>query len=173
MRLRARRDLKPQELTILKELLDWRELTAARLDRPPFKVMTDDRLISDRALATTGSARLAGRRAYGADRCGSGESKCSTAVSRGLCNPLVGRRTAGQRPDAAYLKRLEVLKEWRKKVAARMEVESDVVLPRALLLALADRGAQEAARDPAVHPRGGCAASAKQIAAVLQSTPSN
>ncbi|HET6846327.1 MAG TPA: ribonuclease D, partial [Anaerolineales bacterium] len=46
LRLRARRDLKPQELAILKELVDWREATAAGLDRPPFKVMSDDRLIS-------------------------------------------------------------------------------------------------------------------------------
>ena len=43
-------------------------------------------------------------------------------------------------PSADYLKRLDELKDWRKKAAAGMEVESDVVLPRSLLLALADGG---------------------------------
>ena len=40
-----RRDLNLRDLTVLNELLAFRERIAARLDRPPFKVLDDDRLI--------------------------------------------------------------------------------------------------------------------------------
>jgi ribonuclease D len=46
-------------------------------------------------------------------------------------------------PDEGYLKRLDKLKNWRKKAAAEMKVESDIVLPRSLLLALAESGPAE------------------------------
>jgi ribonuclease D len=69
------------------------------------------------------------------------------------------------------LRRLEKLKEWRKKAAAGMDVESDVVLPRGLLLALADRGAQDVGAIMRSSPwrlrRFG-----DQISAVLQAVPS-
>jgi len=64
------------------------------------------------------------------------------AVGRGVENPLV-RRVAAQRPDEEFLKRLDKLKNWRKKAAAEMDVESDIVLPRSLVLALAERGPQD------------------------------
>ena len=41
---------------------------------------------------------------------------------------------------------LDRLKSWRKKIAAEMDVELDIVLPRPLLLALAERGPQEVGR---------------------------
>ncbi|HET6845642.1 MAG TPA: HRDC domain-containing protein, partial [Anaerolineales bacterium] len=61
------------------------------------------------------------------------------AIQSGLANPGI-QRTRSVAPSAAYLKRLEGLREWRQKVALGLEVESDVVLPRALLLALAEGG---------------------------------
>jgi ribonuclease D len=140
-RLRARRDLKPQELTILKELVDWREESAARLDRPPFKVMGDDRLLSVARFQPLDSDGLqaAGLTERQAQQWG---RELITAVQRGLGNPAI-ERLRPSLPSGAYLKRLERLKEWRKKAAAVMEVESDVILPRALLLALAEGGASQ------------------------------
>ena len=138
-RMRLRRDLQSQELTILKELSDWREETARRLDRPPFKVMGDDRLISLARSQPSDSSSLqaAGLTERQIEQWG---AELIDAVRRGQGNPMIGpvRQPV---PSGAYLKRLDVLKEWRKKVAAAMQVESDVVLPRALLLALAEGGA--------------------------------
>jgi ribonuclease D len=138
LRMRGRRDLKPKELTILKELMEWREATAARLDRPPFKVMGDDRLIG---VARSQPLDLAGLQAAGLTerQVQQWGREMLEAVGRGMSNPVVGR-VRPPVPSAAYLKRLEGLKEWRKKVAVGMEVESDVVLPRGLLLALAENG---------------------------------
>ncbi|MBI3738386.1 MAG: HRDC domain-containing protein [Chloroflexi bacterium] len=137
-RFSARRDLTPRDLTVLSELVAFREQMAARLDRPPFKVLDDDRLI---AIAKGAPSTLD-------DLMGIGLTSRQVqywgqpildAVGRGAENPLV-ERISPKRPDDAYLKRLNKLKDWRKKAAAEMDVESDVVLPRPLLLALAERG---------------------------------
>jgi ribonuclease D len=43
------------------------------------------------------------------------------------------------RPDESYLSRMEALKKWRKVTARKLEVESDVVLPREMLNELSAR----------------------------------
>ena len=141
IRMRARRDLSPQELATLKELVDWRESVARRLDRPPFKVLTDERLI---AVARSNPSQLQDLIDLGFSerQLQKWAEELLAAVKRGSAKPAV-QRLRRETPTAAYLKRLEGLKEWRKRVAAGMDVESDVVLPRGLLLALADRGAQD------------------------------
>lgn len=140
-RFANRRDLDPRELTVLRELTMLRDLIAARLDRPPFKVMGDDQLLAiaralpktKRELAGTGlSEKQAGR--WGAE--------ILSAVERGEQAPLVKRRPP-QRPDDAVLRRLEALKAWRKKAAEQAGVESDIILPRPYLFSLAERGGRE------------------------------
>ena len=131
-------------------------------------MLTDDQLITIARARPSGADQLAGiitdrqARQWGND--------LLKAVSRGFGSPLVQRRRPAT-PTSAYLKRLERLKEWRKKAAASMDVESDVVLPRSLLLALADKGLQELETIMKPSPwrlrRFG-----DQIAAVLQNTSS-
>lgn len=169
LRLSARRDLTPRELAVLRELLEWREVIASRLDRPPFKVVSDEKLIAIARARPSNRQELAG--------IGLGEKQSRqwgddllAAVARGLKSAPV-HRSRPALPTAAYLKRLEGLKAWRKKTAAGMDVESDVVLPRGLLLSLADRGAEHAAEVMQPSPwrwrRFG-----DQISAVLHSVPS-
>ena len=45
MRFGVRRELTQRDLTVINELLAWREKIAERLDRPPFKVLDDDKLV--------------------------------------------------------------------------------------------------------------------------------
>jgi ribonuclease D len=137
-RFSSRRDLSPRELTVLKELLACRDEIASRLDRPAFKVLGDDRLLelAKAQPATWEDLEALGLSVRELDLVGRDVLR---AVAEGLESPLVERRRP-VRPAAIYLKRLEKLKEWRKKVAAEMDVESDVVLPRGLLLALAENG---------------------------------
>ncbi len=144
MRYSTRRELTPRDLTVLDSLLSWRDSVAAGLDRPPFKVLDDDRLIE---IATTrpstpeelAAVGLTPRHLY------HWGPAILEAVASGAKKPLV-KRTKLPRPNDAYLKRLDMLKDWRKKAAAKMDVESDVVLPRSFLLALAEQGPQEARR---------------------------
>ncbi len=140
-RFSSRRDMTSQDLTVLKELALLRERLAERLDRPPFKVLVDDKLV---AIARAKPSTLD-------DLVGIGLSTKQVeywgkpvleAVKRGAENQLV-KREPPQRSDDAYVKRLDKLKAWRKKVADEMNVESDVVLPKFLLMALAERGAAD------------------------------
>jgi ribonuclease D len=140
-RFASRRDLNPRQLTVLRELCSAREEIAPRLDRPPFKVLGDDKLIAAaRSIPSTKEGlEEIGLTSRQVNRWG---AEVLSAVARGIQSPLVKRRQA-QRPDEAVLNRLERLKKWRKKVAAQMGVESDVVLPRVYLMSLSERGGRE------------------------------
>lgn len=138
-RFAARHELDRRDLTVLNELLACREAIAARLDRPPFKVVDEDRLM-DIAKARPASLHDLEGLGLGSKQLDLWGKDLLAAVARGIRNPLV-KKTASRMPSNTYLRRLDKLKEWRKKAAAAMGVESDVVLPRALLLALADGGA--------------------------------
>ncbi len=60
-----------------------------------------------------------------------------SAIRRGVSAPFVERKQIEVRNDA-YLRRLEKLKVWRKKVGLEMGVESDVILPKPYVSALAE-----------------------------------
>ena len=53
---------------------------------------------------------------------------------------VVAKPPRPPRPDERYLARLESLRNWRKVKAQRMEVTSDVVLPRDVMFSLAESG---------------------------------
>jgi ribonuclease D len=138
-RFRLRRDLTPHEMAVARELLKWRDKVAARLDRPPFRVLDDERLaeLSRSQPGTSAELEGAGLGARQIERWG---RDILRAVARGCeGHPIKPRRQSS--PGRPYLRRLEHLKQWRKQTAAQMGVESDVVLPRPLLLALAEGGA--------------------------------
>ncbi len=139
-RFSTRKELTPRDLTVLDALLAWRDEVAADLDRPPFKVLDDDRLVD---IATAKPSTPEELVATGLNRrqVQSWSRGILEAVARGKDSPLL-KRWQRPRPDDVYLKRLDKLKEWRKKAAAKMDVESDVVLPRSFMLALAESGPQ-------------------------------
>ncbi len=135
-RFSARKDLSARELTILSELCVSRDEIAERMDRPPFKVVSDTMLLEIARSLPEKDVDLAGIglsprqiRLWG--------NKILAATRRGLEAPLVKREQA-QRPNDAVLRRLDKLKDWRKKVAGEMKVESDIVLPKTFLNALAE-----------------------------------
>ena len=138
-----RRDLTLRDLTVLNELLALREQIAERLDRPLFKVLEDDRLIEVAKTKPSSvnelEVELTSRQIQ------NWGSLILEAIQRGMQSPLV-KRIPPEHPNEAYVKRIDVLKNWRKKIAVEMDVESDVVLPRSLLIALAERGPQEVER---------------------------
>lgn len=136
-RFAARKDISQRELTILAELCRWRDAEAKKLNRPPYKVVVDDLLIELAHNLPSHKVDLAGIglserqiRLWG--------DHVLTAISRGLDAPLVKRKPA-KRQDDAVLRRLEKLKEWRKKVGQELGVESDIVLPRPFVFALAEK----------------------------------
>jgi len=131
------RQLSSRERTILKELCECRERIAEKLDRPTFKVCSDKQLVDIAQLPPSHTDELLGlglshRQVQNWGR------ELMQAVAQGMAAPLVQRRRV-RRPDEAFLERLEALKQWRKKVARNMKVESDVVLPRSMMERLAEQ----------------------------------
>ncbi|MDD2921595.1 MAG: HRDC domain-containing protein, partial [Anaerolineales bacterium] len=110
--------------------------------RPPYKVVMDDVFVtlsknppernvdlsaaglSERQIRLWGDAVLA-------------------AVKHGMSAPLVERKHIEAKSDA-FLRRMEKLKAWRKKIGIEVGVESDVILPKPYLLILAETPPKDA-----------------------------
>jgi ribonuclease D len=136
-RFANRKDLSHRELTVMVSLCKWRDVEAEKLNRPVYKVIMDDTLVSmsknppqhkvdlsalgmsERQIQLWGDAVLA-------------------AVQHGMSAPLVEREHV-ESPNDAYLRRIEKLKVWRKKIGAEMGVESDVILPKPYVSAIAEK----------------------------------
>lgn len=136
-RFSLRKDVSPRELTILSELCTSRDRIAERMNRPVFKVISDTLLLDIARNLPEKDVDLAGLglspkqiRLWG--------SEVLEAVKRGAVAPLVEREQV-RRPNDKTLKRLEKLKNWRKKVAQELGVESDIVLPKVYLNSLAEK----------------------------------
>jgi ribonuclease D len=139
-RFASRKDVTPRELTILSELCACRDEIAEKLDRPAFKVISDDTLLDIARNLPEKDVDLAGIglsmkqiHLWGKD--------ILAAMRRGCEAPLV-KREQPKRPSDAMLRRLEKLKNWRKKIAREQAVESDIILPKIYLSMLAENPPQ-------------------------------
>jgi ribonuclease D len=130
------RKLNPQQAAVLQELYNYREAKAQRLNRPSFKVLLDRTLLQvaeaqPKTMIELRSLQAASDRLM--DRHGSDLLK---AVDRGLSKPGLPR------PKREHLKRrvhlrFEALKRWRKKKAEKRGIESDLIVPKAMLFGIA------------------------------------
>jgi len=150
-RVKGTQKFSDRQLTILQELCTWRELKAQQMDRPVFKVIDNNRLVAivqampktPKDLEAIGlTARQIGP--YGND--------ILKAVLRGNRNNPI-RRTHTARPAQAYLDRLEALSEWRKLAAQRMGIESDLILPKCWMNAIAEKNPKTVEELAALMPQ--------------------
>ncbi len=132
----ARKDLSLRDLTILAQLCKWRDLEAEKLNRPVYKVIMDDTLVMISKNSPQHKVDLSALGLSEKQIHLWGDSVLS-AVRRGVAAPLVERKHVEAKNDA-YLRRLEKLKVWRKKVGLEMGVESDVILPKPYVFAIAE-----------------------------------
>jgi len=135
-RFAARKDLSVRELTILSELSVSRDQIAEKMNRPPFKVISNVILIEIARHTPEKDVDLAGI-GLSPKQIELWGREILAATKRGVEAPLVKREQA-RRPNDATLKRLDKLKAWRKRLAQEMGVESDIILPRAYLNTLAE-----------------------------------
>ncbi len=127
-RVKGAQKFTDRQLTILQQLCSWRESQAKQMNRPPFKVIDDKRLVAitqtlpetHKDLATLGMTTRQ-IHLFG--------NEILEAVRRGKLTPMVSRPHSS-RPNQAFLDRLNVLSEWRKKTGVKTGVESDIILPR-------------------------------------------
>jgi ribonuclease D len=122
-------DLKPQQVTILKYLAEYREERAKSLDRPLFKVIGDRTLvaIAEKSPKTIEElSELPGMTPGQVRRHGKAMLQ---AVSEGK-NDAPTKRPRNNYIDDRIINLIEALRNWRKQKARKIGVESDIVLPR-------------------------------------------
>jgi ribonuclease D len=142
VRLKGAKQLRPRHLAALRELFQWREDEAKRLDRAVFRVMSNEallaiakalpRTVSDLARITDLPASLARRH----------EADLLAAVVRALEVPegelpTIPRAPRGARPDATFDVRLERLKDARNRVAKELGLDPGVVSGKGTLAMVA------------------------------------
>ncbi len=143
LRFKGAAVLRPRQLAILEELLQWRDAEARRGDRPLFKVVGNKPLL---ALAQAppqsvqGLAAIEGISPRQADRYG---KALLAAIAAGLACPdaELPRYPRGERRvrDPEVDARLAKLKAWRQEKAAVLELDPGVLINNALLEELARR----------------------------------
>jgi ribonuclease D len=137
-RISGANELTPQQAAVLQELCSYRNQVARSIDRPLFKVISDESLLSI-AAATPKTldalSRLPGMTPGQIRRHG---NALLQAVERGLHAPALEYMRI-PRPDDQFLSRVDRLRQWRKKTAQEIGVKSDVVLSRDLLFTLAEQ----------------------------------
>lgn len=136
-RINGANKLKPRQMAILQELYRYRDEMARRRDQPPFKIMGDRTLLELATLAprrTQDIQGISGMSHAQIRRYGEGILQ---AVQDGLQARPPRRPPSPPRPTDAVIARFEALHTWRKKRAQRRGVESDVIVSKDALWALA------------------------------------
>ncbi len=134
-RVGGRAKLNPRQATVLNEVCLTREHLAAKLNRPPFKIIGNKSLIKLAEIQprTKRDMEIEG---FSPRQIGSFGKAFLAAVERGRHAEIV-KRTPSSRPSDAFMFRFEQLRNWRKEKAKKMNIESDVILPRFLMEAIA------------------------------------
>jgi len=132
------RDLKPQQQAVLRELHHYRDVVARRLDRPPFKVLGDSVLVALAQHMPANSERLSELPGMTPGQLHRHQHRLLDAIRRGKFAPPPRLPRNDRVPDEV-IARYEALHSWRKKLAAKRGVESDVIVPREVLWELARR----------------------------------
>jgi ribonuclease D len=139
LRIGGARELSPRQAAVLDALCQYRERVAQRRNQPLFKVLPDGGLLGVAQVCPEDVEGLRRVEGLGRRLVEQHAEGLLAAVRAGLEGPPMAMPPASRRPEEVYLRRLEALKEWRKEMGRKLGVESDVVLPRDLLLGLAER----------------------------------
>jgi len=129
-------ELTPRQAAVLSELCHYRDEVAQRRNTPRFKVLSNDVLV-EIALTCPQTTDELGETAGVTSRITDQHSKgLLEAVARGLQAAEIFRPHNHRRDDRLQ-SRLDLLRTWRKNIGQEARVESDVILPRDELEAIA------------------------------------
>ncbi len=130
-------ELTPQQYTVLLELCNYRDHIARSINRPIFKVFNAETLLAIARYCPGNPqelSKLHGMTPRAIERHG---KQLLSAVRRGL-EKEPQEMPRPQRPNDAYLNRLDRLRKWRKAVGAKWDVDSDIILPKDLMINIAE-----------------------------------
>lgn len=128
--------LNQHEQQVLYQLYMWREYEAERMDRPTMKVISSQRLIrlAHAHPRNMGELVAAGLTSRQAQRFGHGILRALRTHNR----PQLPQQPDQKHVPYDVINRYKTLRVWRKSIAASRSVDSDVILPNAVLWTLAE-----------------------------------
>lgn len=136
-RIRAARGLEGQELAVLRELYLWREQAAERRDQPPFKIMRNGVMVDIAVRMPEDAGELQSIKGVSKQTVNRYGRDILQVIGEGRRNPVPRPPRSSMPPDADILARFDALHQWRKEKALARGVESDVILTKSALWALA------------------------------------
>ena len=141
LRIKGAKALPSRSLAILREMFQWREEQAARLDRAPFRILSNEPMLEIARLQPRDVTVLRSIRGVGSELAERRGRDLIAAVQRGLDLPEAElpriARAARRPPDPAYEARLERLKAARNELALRYDLAPGVLCPNGTLEAIA------------------------------------
>ncbi|GAB4419259.1 MAG: ribonuclease D [Anaerolineae bacterium] len=136
-RIQGVRDLSPRQISVARELYLLRDDIARRLDRPHFKVFSDEVLVALARLEPRHPDDLRSIHGLHPQIILKEGNAILEAVARGRRARSPRPPSRSQKHDPQVYERYQALHEWRKQRAAERGVESDVIVSRETLWALA------------------------------------
>ena len=133
-------ELTPSEMAVLQGLCEFREKAAQQRDIPPFKVISNAALVNI-ALENPASENALRRIKGVGDNTVKRYGKSILQINKSWrTRKKIPMPPTQQRPSNGILSRRENLKLWRKNTGLKMDVPSDVILPRDILEDIAVSG---------------------------------
>lgn len=140
LRMKGAKALRPRQLAVLRELFDWRDAAARRLDRAAFRIINNEPLFEMARSQPTSIQELAKVPGVGRDVERRGPELLA-AIGRGLAVPeqdLPRLTRPPRRPvELEFEARVERLKAARNVAAQRLDLAPGVVCPNGTLEAIA------------------------------------
>jgi len=141
LRMKGAKALKGRPLAVLRELYRWRERTARRADRAPFRILNNEPMLALAKAPPAGLEALAAVRGIGRDTVARNGEEILGAIDRAMTLPeqdipRIERRDRPP-PDPAVEARLDRLKATRNRLARQIELPPGVICPNGTLEAIA------------------------------------
>jgi ribonuclease D len=141
LKLKGARALKGRPLAVLRELYRWRDRTARRVDRAPFRILNNEPLLALAKSPPANLEALGSLRGIGRETVSRNGRDILKAIDRGLTLPeeQIPRIERPTRPprDVALDARIDRLKSVRNRLARKLELPPGVVCPNGTLEAIA------------------------------------
>jgi ribonuclease D len=144
LRMKGAKALRPRQLAILRELYQWRDATARRLDRAAFRIINNEPMLAmaidpPATLAALGQVRGVGRDLF--ERRGN-EVLAALERARAIPDADLPQRIRPPRrvADPAYEERLDRLKAVRNSEAMRIGLAPGILAPNGILEGIARLG---------------------------------
>jgi len=122
----------PRQAAVMQRLAEYRDKKAEKLNRPLFKIIGDRTLIEIVNFQPRNTNELSNISGMSPIQMKRHAKHIFQAIKDGKQDPVIERPKKARMKNIA-MKRLDLLKDWRKHKAQKMGVESDVVLPKSVM----------------------------------------